>query len=164
MGEVNVRLARSNETGFVISHWLRSLEKRTRAEEIEAGFWEAHREIIAHLVCRPECRTVVAADVEDDGVLYGFAVGEERDKPRPHPGRTVLHFAFVKRAYRRHGIARAMVETLFGSVPPPGALTVTEENGAMIDGIVSRHGWRTALREPFYRYILDGLPRRSATK
>lgn len=111
-----------SDVGFVVTSWLMSAgdawnKIRTapvwawRSTGIQLGHFadltrRFTRDCVAHTLQRETCRVVIACDVEDPDVIFGFAVCE--------PARGIVHWAYVKHDFRSQGIGRALVEHLMG--------------------------------------------------
>ncbi len=62
------------------------------------------RRSVTDIMARPSCRTVVAADVDDPSVIFGFIVAE--------PTERVIHWVHVKHIMRRQGLAAALADAV----------------------------------------------------
>jgi predicted GNAT family acetyltransferase len=110
----------NSDLGFILSTWLNGArEAWDAAKTSDVSAWAPSgirighfadltrkftRESVAGILQRETCRVVVACDVEDDDVIYGYAVAE--------PSKRVIHWTAVKYQFKGHGIAREMVLSL----------------------------------------------------
>jgi GNAT superfamily N-acetyltransferase len=97
-----VRPLLPSDTGFVARSWVDTARAGSRqARAMEAGaFNRWHYAAVAQLLASSSVEVRVAAPPEDDTTIYGFAVLEG----------TCLHCVYVRKAVRRLGIARALVD------------------------------------------------------
>ncbi len=98
--EFSIRKGAESDYGFVADSWvqtLRGASKEARAIPKELFFPHEHERIGLLL---PTCDLRVAGPPEDEVTIYGFSVC----------GRGVVHFTYVKSAFRKLGIARALLK------------------------------------------------------
>lgn len=99
-----LRPSRTNDINFVYSSWLKCyredspLTKYTRRRL----FFEGHQKILDGLLASPQVQVIVACDGEEQDLIYGYLAYE--------PG--VLHFIYVKEAFRKMGIAKQLMSKL----------------------------------------------------
>lgn len=95
----------TNDLDFVTSTWSRAFKSSPAAGVIADEDWAPimHPQI-RRLIARPGVRTLLACDRDDPRFLYGFIAGE--------PERRVVHFCYVKQAFRRAGCARQLLIAL----------------------------------------------------
>lgn len=107
---VRTRPMREGDKNFVRSSWLRSY--RVMCEWVpQDEFMRIHHDVVEGLLVRS--RTIVAVAHDDDDQILGWACGE------PGERRPLMHWCYVKSAFRGNGIASRLVgETLDGSGPP----------------------------------------------
>ena len=124
-----IRPAVESDLGFIISTWLRgATEAWDAAKRTDIGTWSTSgiklgyiadltrkftRDAVTGILQRETCRAVVACDVEDDDVLYGYAVAE--------PGERIVHWVCTKHQFKGQGVARDML----ASMMPDAARGVT---------------------------------------
>jgi hypothetical protein len=115
-----LRPAAESDLGFILSTWLNgATEAWDTAKRTDVSAWSSTgirvghfadltrrftRDAVTSILQRPDCRAVVACDVEDDDVIYGYAVAE--------PGARIVHWVCVKHQFKRRGIAHDMVASL----------------------------------------------------
>lgn len=93
----------SQYTPMVYSQWLRSLRfgalgdafKKIDSDE----FYSHYHRFISNLMSKPDCVIRLAVLPDDIDVCLGFSVSRE----------DVLDYVYVQKAYRRLGIAKALV-------------------------------------------------------
>lgn len=88
------------DQAFVYSTWLRNYKYSSYfAKRIKpAIFFAGQHKVIDHLLAKPSTKVVVACDRNDADTIMGYLAFE--------PG--VVHFVFVKDAYRKLGVATAL--------------------------------------------------------
>lgn len=106
-----IRDLRDEERAFVLSSWLKSYRNAPHMRLVDNNTYFAKQaaNIMAILDCS---RCLVAADPEDDTVLWGFIVVEF----------DFCHYVYVKHLMRHHGLARALWSAA-GRPPWASALT-----------------------------------------
>lgn len=94
-----VRRADADDAAFVFSYWLRDYyEHSAFAKGIDKTlFMHLHHLLLERIIARSVIHIV--CDVEDPSVCYGFICAEG----------PVLHYIFVKRRFRRLGLARRLL-------------------------------------------------------
>lgn len=136
-----IRRATADDAGFVLNSWLKSYNEWRRPEERRAGYWTAHKDVIAALL--ETSRVLVACDAQAPTSIYGWACGQ--------PGTpTLLHYLYVKRAMRHAGVARALVAALLSDPRASTSVVVTHITSPEILGYAKARGWGRALNMPFY--------------
>lgn len=99
-----VRKPTSADTPFIFSGWLESYANSSplTVNIPKTLFFDGHRALITPLLSNAQ--VVVACLPDDPGVLLGFACGEPVDG--------LLHYVYVKAAFRRMGVATRLVDAL----------------------------------------------------
>jgi hypothetical protein len=92
-----LRPLEQSERAFVLSAWLRSYRNAPAVRLVDnPTYFSGQSRSILSLLDRASC--TVAADPQDDAVLWGFIVTEGQ----------ALRYVYVKHLLRRNGIARAL--------------------------------------------------------
>ena len=104
-GLARLRPQRPEDRDFLLSSWLRSCAKSMPSEFRDAYYTSQHRVVSALIDTRA---IVVACASDDENQIIGWACGETTG------GRSVLHWCYVKSAFRGHGVARALVSDVLG--------------------------------------------------
>lgn len=93
----------STDQAFVYSTWLRNYKHSSYfAKRIKPViFFAGHHNIVSHLLKKPEMRVFVACPKDDLDTILGYLACEPGAKP-------VVHFIFVKEAFRNMGVARSL--------------------------------------------------------
>lgn len=97
---------KDNDEAYLYSTWLRCYKhysyfaKRIRS----AQFFKGHEKVIKHLLAKPNVIVLVACPKDDDDTILGYLAFEEGDKE----SRPVIHFTFVKDAFRKMGVAKSL--------------------------------------------------------
>lgn len=97
----------TEERGFVVSTWSRSYKSRHSAGLITSEDWPAvmHPQLEKHLD-RAGARTILAYEKGDPNFFYGWIAGDTSERV------PVVYYAYVKEAYRRAGVARALLDAI----------------------------------------------------
>lgn len=99
------RDAEPQDLDFVVSAWSRAFKASPAAGVIADEDWPAiMHEQIRKVIARPGVRTIVAYDRDDPWFIYGFIAGDREQR--------IVHFAYVKQAFRGAGFARALLTEL----------------------------------------------------
>lgn len=99
-----LRMSNVGDINFVYSTWLRSykhdspLTKYTKREL----FFDQHQKILDRLLSKEGMRVSIACDPDDEMIIYGYLVYEPN----------VIHYIYVKDAFRRRGIATTLLNQL----------------------------------------------------
>lgn len=101
--EFNVREMREGDWNFVAHSWKRSY--RTQKTSWPANFYDAEMQKRLDKLSN-RATFLLAVDVEDPDQIFGWACAED----------PLLHFVFVKKAFRRQKIATTLIEKLGGPV------------------------------------------------
>lgn len=107
---------RSEACRWVIKCWLKSYYEHMQAMRspvLPPTYWSQQHALVTHLLEVSD--TAIAHFPESADLFQGWACAE--------PSRGVLHYVYVKPAYRREGVAQRLVDDLFGD--DPGALRCT---------------------------------------
>jgi GNAT superfamily N-acetyltransferase len=102
---VEIRDVKPADKNFIYASWLRGLYYgdtwfRDIPKQI---FMSAYHRVIEVLLSRPGIEIKVACLKEDPEVILGYAVRGSVD------GNTVMHWVFVKAAWRKIGIGRSLM-------------------------------------------------------
>lgn len=95
----------SNDQAFVFSTWLKNYRHSSYfAKRIRSSiFFPGHQKVLELLFEKPTLRVVVATPIDDDQTILGYLAAEF------HHTKPVIHFIFIKDAFRNMGIAKALV-------------------------------------------------------
>lgn len=138
-----IRPGRASDAHLIVDSWTQSHGRRAaRPAERREHYESGQREAIAALL--EDSRTVVAVDPANGDAVYGYAVGEPGEEP-------LLHWVWVRSAFRRSGIGRALVRSLLGD--SPGEVTCTEAVTTWQREKMRALGWRAAYRVPYLRAL-----------
>jgi GNAT superfamily N-acetyltransferase len=102
-----IRLRPGTETDapFAFNSWLKCYRHSRLALQMQNEvYFSGHHKVIEGLL--KNCSCIVACSPDDLSQIYGYAVGEKRD------GQLVVHFIYVKEAYRRLGIGLLLLKSL----------------------------------------------------
>lgn len=142
---IAVRHARQGDVGFIMKSWLRSYNNtRVHKHDREAGYWTAHKAVIATLMARST--TLMAVNVEDSDQIFGFMVAESGSDP------LVVHYAYVKSFARKKRIGtRLLLEHQADG--QTDNVVATCLGPSWTHGYVKRQGWGLSLNAPYYHTI-----------
>lgn len=98
---------KDTDEDFIYSTWIRNYKHSSYfAKRIKPSvFFKEHHIVIDHLMQKPEMVCLVAHPKNDQDTLLGYAVFEKLDD------RHVVHFTYVKDAFRMMGIAKTIYKT-----------------------------------------------------
>ena len=109
LSQVIIRPGEAGDASFIHSSWLNSYLRNSRWPGVVGPcFHVEHSEVIKRLMDRSEIK--VAAWSEDAETILGWICAEP----------TALHYVFVRKEFRRQGIAKQLAEALI-----PGIALVT---------------------------------------
>lgn len=102
---MEVREFRPSDLNFVMSTWLKGLRYGNDTFGLidSKVYFDAYHKIIEALINLPETMIVVACLKEDSEVILGYSV--------VNPTKNLVHFTFVKSAWRGIGIAKNLVSS-----------------------------------------------------
>lgn len=104
---IQIRLFKPEDLAFVYSTWLRNYKHSSYfAKRIKPSvFFEGHHKVLDSLFKKPELKVFIATPKDDPDTILGYIACELATEEL---NRTVIHFSFVKEAFRRMGVARAL--------------------------------------------------------
>lgn len=125
----------ADELTFVASTWVRSFLSSPAARKIESDeYFHGHSQLVTAIITRG---VALVAEHATHGNLLGHVVGER------HALGPVVHYAYTKGEYRRHGIAHALEAALLERLRrQPGELVRFTHSRAPGDQIARRRGYR----------------------
>lgn len=93
------------DQAFIYSTWLRNYKHSSYfAKRIKpAIFFAGHHKLVDHILSKPTTTTLIAHPRNDEDTILGYMVCEALSTP-------VVHFVFVKEAFRKMGVARALLK------------------------------------------------------
>lgn len=102
---IHIRTATPSDHPFIYNSWLKYFKNNSYfARRIKSAiFFEWHHSAIERILARQTSLALIACDPENEDVIHGYLVIERGEKP-------VIHWVFVKEAFRRLGIASALIE------------------------------------------------------
>jgi len=106
MTAIQVRPASEADKPFIFSSWLRHYKNRSYfAKRIRNSiYYKWHHLIVERALSSPNCVAMIAHPENEPDVILGFVVGEKSDEA------SVLHFIYVKPAFKRMGIAKHLLK------------------------------------------------------
>lgn len=114
---IKIRPACETDTAYLSSTWLKAYLSGSglSGRMDHAAYFELHRPVVADLLAR--CSVLVAHPEGDPDTILGFSVSEP----------TVLHWLYVRNAWRGNGIARQLLEAAGLIQPSPMSTATTAE-------------------------------------
>lgn len=105
--DITIRDFGPDDIPFIFSTWLKCYKHQSYfAKRIRYDtFFEHHHKIVDDILNRESISVKLAVLKDDESLILGY-VAFEQDKD------TAIHFLFVKQAFRRMGIARALLNEL----------------------------------------------------
>lgn len=105
----DIREAKDSDMDFIYSSWLKSFRESHYAGVIPMNaYYKVYSPILKGLIFdRPGARILVATNPEEDDPRHELLGWIARE-----PGKlmNVLHYVYVKEAFRRHGVAKALFQ------------------------------------------------------
>lgn len=98
---IDFRAAKASDVPFILATWLRGLKfGNSWFKLIESdAFYEVYHKVLERILVKPQSKILVACLKEDPEVILGYSVVEDNK----------LHWVHVKKAWRKSGIAKALV-------------------------------------------------------
>ena len=98
------------DEAFIYATWLRGLyHSDTWYNYIKKDvFMHHYHRVIEHILNNPTTEITLACLKDDESVIVGYSVGTKDKK--------ILHFTFVKKAWRNIGVAKMLISVLPQSV------------------------------------------------
>lgn len=113
---VQVRPAGADDLPFILDTWMKTFRTASAAKRVDTSlYFEGQRRRIYRLLARCDARVIV--DPEEPTSILGYVVSELRD------GELVVHWAYVRPAFRKFGLLRLLIAT----APRHVALTYTHQ-------------------------------------
>ncbi len=96
---ITIRVATPDDIPFILSTWLRGLRYGCELFELipDAIYYQRYKQVIEAILAKSEVRVATLPD--DASVIVGYAVLAP----------DVLHWVYVKQAWRKLGVARQLV-------------------------------------------------------
>lgn len=87
---------------LIYATWLRSYQTSSLMTKLipREVFFDQHHRVIDRILARPGTKVRLATMPEDPNLVFGWAVTEGGD---------TVHYVYVKPAFRKYGIARALL-------------------------------------------------------
>jgi GNAT superfamily N-acetyltransferase len=136
---------------FVRDSWLESFRTTHGAGLVPMSrYFAVYREVLSELMARHGTEVIVAfkpGELPPDD-LYGY-IALERGYPHPKRGQAVdlVHYLFVKQAYRGLGVGRSLVEVaklrwpwMYTALTPNGQRFKSHYPGVVFDPLAARYG------------------------
>lgn len=107
---IKIRVADERDLNFVLSSWLKSfkanglLSKRIK----NTVYYQFHHALVKRLL--QTAKVLVAADQVDDSVIYGWVAHDSVSLSENATEASILHYTYVKSAFRDMGIAKMLWE------------------------------------------------------
>jgi len=108
MSTYQIRSAKPADINFIYATWLNSQKYDTALGLScrKALFFEQYRLVIDTILASEATQVLVAVLPENEDVILGYLVFQTPD---------TLHYAFVKEAFRKLGIAKQLIEKAYPS-------------------------------------------------
>lgn len=98
MTQWNIRPAQENDISFIYATWLKSYHYDSWTKSIaKSVYFDNYKLVLDRLL--EDSKVLIACTKEDENVILGYCVSE--------PG--IIHYVFVKEAFRMFGIATDLV-------------------------------------------------------
>jgi len=127
---IELRRARKSDIPFITSSWLKSNRYGYLPQSIpNTVYYHQHHKILEEVI--PRSVVLVACNHEDPDQILGWMCAEVVDTAM------VIHYVYIKKTFRKFGLAKRLVETM-AEVEKPPAFMCTHSNREVRD-IVERH-------------------------
>lgn len=147
VGEVVPFRVRSyrGESAFVAHSWLRSYQSAPAVRNVPVDdYYKFHARLVSKLIDRGQ--VYIAVHAEHPELFLGHVCGERDERG------CVVHYTYVKSAYRRTGIATALWRALFDSLCIRGAslgqVRYTHAKAPFTE-VAARKGWTYSMYPAF---------------
>jgi GNAT superfamily N-acetyltransferase len=127
-----LRVVNRDDHNSIFSDWLRSGRKCKATAGVASQiyfFWQ-HLTIERLLDPEAKCTWLVACSVEDPTKIYGWVCGQRADSIVGD--QAIAHYVYVKRLYRRLGIARRLLNALQGEARMLVVTSLTDSGRALL--------------------------------
>ena len=106
----DVRPSSASDEAFIFASWLRNFQKSgLHSEKIPRSvLMRKHHAVIERLLARPTVGVLIAHPKGDPDTIVGWLVWERSGADTERP---VVHYVYVKGAFRKYGIARQLLES-----------------------------------------------------
>ncbi len=103
---ISIRLAVVDDLAFFYSAALQSYFYSSRATHglLPETFYKEHKRLLAKILQAPKAMMAIACLDDDPRVIVGFILAE--------PLADILHYVYVKQAFRRFGVAKRLLAHL----------------------------------------------------
>jgi len=113
---VEIRRARKSDIPFITSSWLKSNRYGYMVQSVpNTAYYYQHHKILEQVI--PRSVVLVACNHEDPDQILGWMCAEVVDTAM------VLHYVYVKKSFRKFGLATRLVETMRKVEDPPAIMT-----------------------------------------
>lgn len=108
---LNMRSVVPSDLNFILNAWMESYRDSPFGAEVYNNiYYPNHQKLIAKIAGRPKCVSVVATSEDDPNHILGFIIAEPQHETMDGERvPLIVHYAYVKNAMRRLGIAREML-------------------------------------------------------
>ncbi len=104
---IKLRDLTPGDLNFILSYWTKEAGTRMSTLDKQAGFWSTTTFIIEYLIS--VSTTKIITSTTDSKLILGFVVFK-RDTDTP-----IIHMLFVKKNYRREGVANWVLDEIFSN-------------------------------------------------
>lgn len=106
MVKVKFRPPTLEDKNFILNSWLKSYRNSPFAKQmINPVYFKNHEKLLKTLIS--SCLITIACNPEDEWQVYGYIVFENLGNDV-----SVIHYAYVKRTFRKLGIAKQIFESI----------------------------------------------------
>lgn len=100
--QVQIRTANESDVPFIFNSWLKSYRSSNAAKNISNPvYFDFHHKLLENILQRSN--VLVLCDTADTAQVFGYIVAQDLD------GVKVLHYAYVKFAFRGMGLANMLL-------------------------------------------------------
>lgn len=109
--QIQIRKFIDPDTDFIYSSWLNSYKNDSSfARKIARSiFFKWHQKIVKIILSRPSTTISIACFDEMPEVILGYMIHEKQKEDEDE--KDIIHFVYVKKDYRKQGIAKLLIES-----------------------------------------------------
>lgn len=106
-----IREGKAEDIPFVLNSLLKRYRDAIPIRLVtDRVYYENQHHVVTHIMQSPGAKLLVACDPEHENTIFGYCLAEDLT-----PDWVLLHFAYVKGAFRRFGLAKDLIKQAIGS-------------------------------------------------
>lgn len=113
---IKIRNATQDDVNFIFSTWQKTYRHSVKTAGIPSEVYYSQQHVLIEGLMKTAC-IIIACDPKDQSQIYGYLCYDTIE------GAPVVHFAYVKKAYRALGIAKLMLNNSTVDIKLPFFIT-----------------------------------------